>query len=89
MNVSCKLDSRSPISPFAFRTHSHSLGVFESGYFKNASGWEKIGTGNPQLPEVFYPAEKNLIINPGDTVAVQCIFNSTTRDQITMIGYYN
>ena len=39
---------------------------------KNRSEWDLIGKQDPQLPQMFYPVEKEMEIKQGDTVAARC-----------------
>lgn len=49
----CMMKEPMTIHPFAFRTHTHKLGIVVSGYRIDANDqWHLIGKGNPQLPQV-------------------------------------
>ena len=70
--------------PFAFRTHAHKLGLVNSGYRVRGEGneqeWTEIGRRSPQLPQMFYPANKGVTIKQGDYVAAACtMFNPQSR----------
>ena len=48
--------------------------------------WTEIGRRSPQLPQMFYPTEKDVTIKQGDYVAAVCtMFNF--RSRIVQIGY--
>ncbi|KAI2808094.1 hypothetical protein BLOT_006036 [Blomia tropicalis] len=72
--AACPNDEPIEIYPFAFRTHTHKLGLVVSGYLidGNTEKWELIGKGDPQKPQMFYPINKSLKINQGDWVAARC-----------------
>ena len=40
--------------PFAYRTHTHSLGVRVSAWRERDGGWTLLGSGNPRKPQMFY-----------------------------------
>lgn len=47
--MNCPLQTPAPIHPFAYRVHSHKLGVVIAGYRMDQNGeFEQIGKGNPQ-----------------------------------------
>ncbi|XP_023347961.1 peptidylglycine alpha-hydroxylating monooxygenase isoform X2 [Eurytemora carolleeae] len=86
MEAACTLRENLEIHPFAFRTHTHSLGRVVSGW-KVGKGmeWTLIGKKDPQLPQMFYPVENTLTLNKGDTVAARCTMVSY-RSRITWVG---
>ncbi|XP_017163382.1 peptidyl-glycine alpha-amidating monooxygenase B isoform X2 [Poecilia reticulata] len=84
-DVACDYDSY-PIYPFAFRTHTHSLGKVVSGYRIRDGKWSLIGRQSPQLPQAFYPANKEVTVRYGDTVAARCVFSGEGRISKTYIG---
>ncbi|XP_053729622.1 peptidyl-glycine alpha-amidating monooxygenase isoform X3 [Synchiropus splendidus] len=84
-DVACDYSS-DPIYPFAFRTHTHRLGKVVSGYRIRDGKWTLIGRQSPQLPQAFYPANKDATIKNGDTVAARCVFTGEGRTTITKIG---
>lgn len=48
--------------------------------------WTEIGRRSPQLPQMFYPTQKDVTIKQGDYVAAVCtMFN--TRSHVVRIGY--
>ncbi|KAK2818768.1 hypothetical protein Q5P01_024329 [Channa striata] len=75
-----------PIYPFAFRTHTHHLGKVVSGYRIRDGKWTLIGRQSPQLPQAFYPANKEVNVNYGDTIAARCVFTGEGRTSKTYIG---
>lgn len=88
--TACPNDEPIEIYPFAFRTHTHKLGLVVSGYRieKSTNQWEMIGKGDPQKPQMFYPVKKNIPIKQGDWVAARCtMYNYQEHDvQIGMTG---
>ncbi|XP_040915603.1 peptidyl-glycine alpha-amidating monooxygenase isoform X2 [Toxotes jaculatrix] len=75
-----------PIYPFAFRTHTHHLGKVVSGYRIRDGKWSLIGRQSPQLPQAFYPANKEVNVKYGDTIAARCVFTGEGRTSKTYIG---
>ncbi|XP_076613674.1 peptidyl-glycine alpha-amidating monooxygenase A isoform X2 [Chaetodon auriga] len=75
-----------PIYPFAFRTHTHRLGKVVSGYRIRDGKWSLIGRQSPQLPQAFYPANTEVTVKYGDTIAARCVFSGEGRHSKTYIG---
>uniref|UniRef100_A0A915HG78 Peptidylglycine monooxygenase n=1 Tax=Romanomermis culicivorax TaxID=13658 RepID=A0A915HG78_ROMCU len=88
INISCKYEGKAVVHPFAYRTHAHSLGRIISAFKYKDDKWTKIGKGNPQWPQRFYPVDKPVEILNGDTLAAQCIYNSVGRKTETNIGSF-
>ncbi|XP_045609532.1 peptidylglycine alpha-hydroxylating monooxygenase isoform X2 [Procambarus clarkii] len=92
METACTINEDKVIHPFAFRTHTHALGRVVSGYKVTRKGyadeWELIGKKDPQLPQMFYPVAKDLVLRKGDTVAARCTMESK-RDRTTRVGPFN
>ncbi|XP_060890201.1 peptidyl-glycine alpha-amidating monooxygenase isoform X2 [Labrus mixtus] len=84
-DVACDYTSY-PIYPFAFRTHTHKLGQVVSGYRIRDGKWTLIGRQSPQLPQAFYPANRDVSVKYGDTVAARCVFTGEGRTSKTYIG---
>ncbi|XP_008299984.1 peptidyl-glycine alpha-amidating monooxygenase isoform X2 [Stegastes partitus] len=84
-DIACDYSSY-PIYPFAFRTHTHRLGKVVSGYRIRDGKWSLIGRQSPQLPQAFYPANKDVDVKYGDTVAARCMFTGEGRTSKTYIG---
>lgn len=84
-DVACEYENY-PIYPFAFRTHTHRLGKVVSGYRIRDGKWSLIGRQSPQLPQAFYPANKEVTIRYGDTIAARCVFTGEGRTSKTYIG---
>jgi len=87
--VACKIKQDIVMHPFAFRTHAHKLGLVNSGYRVRGNDddqeWTEIGRRSPQLPQMFYPTEKDVTIKQGDYVAALCtMYNS--RSSVVRIG---
>ena len=48
-----EIDPEFPILPFAFLTHTHSLGSYSGGWvIKNATDWNLIGEADPQVKKI-------------------------------------
>uniref|UniRef100_A0A8C6S9X4 Peptidylglycine alpha-amidating monooxygenase n=1 Tax=Neogobius melanostomus TaxID=47308 RepID=A0A8C6S9X4_9GOBI len=75
-----------PLYPFAFRTHTHHLGKVVSGYRVRDGKWTLIGRQSPQLPQAFYPANKDVDVKYGDTLAARCVFTGEGKTSKTYIG---
>uniref|UniRef100_A0A672HDW6 Peptidylglycine alpha-amidating monooxygenase n=1 Tax=Salarias fasciatus TaxID=181472 RepID=A0A672HDW6_SALFA len=84
-DIACDYAS-SPMYPFAFRTHTHRLGKVVSGYRVRDGKWSLIGRQSPQLPQAFYPATKDVVVESGDTLAARCVFTGEGRTSETRIG---
>jgi hypothetical protein len=53
MESACAIDEPVKIHPFAFRTHTHKLGLAVAGYRITPDGkWDLVGKHNPQKPQV-------------------------------------
>ncbi|XP_066903999.1 peptidylglycine alpha-hydroxylating monooxygenase isoform X1 [Halyomorpha halys] len=93
METSCRINEDKVLHPFAFRTHTHSLGKVVSGYrVRNITGkndWTLIGKKDPLLPEMFYPVvDPNITIKKGDLLAARCTMKSD-RSFVTSVGAKN
>ncbi|TNM92459.1 hypothetical protein fugu_019471 [Takifugu bimaculatus] len=84
-DVACDYTSF-PIYPFAFRTHTHHLGKVVTGYRVRNGEWTLIGRQSPQLPQAFYPTNKDVNVKYGDTVAARCMFTGENMTTATSIG---
>ena len=78
MEVACELRFSSlPLHPFAFRVHTHALGVAVSGWRvrrgkNNDDLWTLLGKEDPQLPQMFYPVQDyGVELKEGDTLAAR------------------
>lgn len=92
METACQIKENKLIHPFAFRTHTHSLGLLVSGYVvrheENGDVWQLIGKRNPQLPQMFYPVANKSPIGKGDVLAARCTMNNT-HEHVVNIGATN
>ncbi|XP_011643790.1 peptidylglycine alpha-hydroxylating monooxygenase [Pogonomyrmex barbatus] len=89
MESSCRIKENKIIYPFAYRTHTHSLGKVVSGYVvKPNNEWIELGKRDPLTPQMFYPITHNVTITYGDRLAARCTMKST-RDRKTYIGGTN
>lgn len=90
METACLIREDKVIHPFAFRTHTHELGVRVVGYrVRRKNGmlhWTMIGERDPMDPQMFYEVEKPLIIKKDDYVAAACKMDATKRDRVTRVG---
>ncbi|XP_067290139.1 peptidyl-glycine alpha-amidating monooxygenase B isoform X2 [Pseudorasbora parva] len=84
-DIACTYKSL-PMHPFAFRTHTHSLGKVVSGYRVRNGQWTQIGLQSPLLPQAFYPATNTIDIKNGDILAARCMFTGEGRTTNTEIG---
>ncbi|XP_068609284.1 peptidyl-glycine alpha-amidating monooxygenase B [Brachionichthys hirsutus] len=84
-DIACDYKSY-PIYPFAFRTHTHSLGKVVSGYRIRDGKWTLIGRQSPQLPQAFYPVDKDMSVKYNDILAARCMFTGDGRTSKTYIG---
>ena len=50
--TSCAVEDKREVHPFAFRTHTHSMGRVVSGWRVRGEEWTLIGKKDPQLPQV-------------------------------------
>lgn len=93
METACEIDEHKTLHPFAYRTHTHSLGKVVSGYRVRADErgeyqWTLLGKRNPLTPQMFYPVENTDPIEYGDYLAARCTMKST-RNRITEVGATN
>uniref|UniRef100_A0A8C1AYX6 Peptidylglycine alpha-amidating monooxygenase n=2 Tax=Cyprinus carpio TaxID=7962 RepID=A0A8C1AYX6_CYPCA len=84
-DIACTYPS-SPMYPFAFRTHTHSLGKVVSGYRVRNGQWTQIGRQSPLLPQAFYPVTNTIDVRNGDILAARCVFTGEGRTTVTQIG---
>jgi len=77
--TACTVEDAREIHPFAFRTHTHSLGQVVSGWKvsnatkPNEMEWDMIGKKSPKEPQMFYPiADPELTFTKGDILAARC-----------------
>ncbi|EZA57297.1 Peptidylglycine alpha-hydroxylating monooxygenase [Ooceraea biroi] len=89
MESACRIMENKTIHPFAYRTHTHSLGKVVSGYvIKPNDEWIELGKRDPLTPQMFYPVTHRVPITYGDTLAARCTMKNT-RDRVTYIGKTN
>ena len=95
--TACQMNDDREIHPFAFRTHTHSLGKVVSGWrVQNMSHWDLIGKRDPQKPQMFYPvADEKVTLKPGDVVAARCtmvnisIYSCNINSMIILLCFIN
>ncbi|XP_044740920.1 peptidylglycine alpha-hydroxylating monooxygenase [Chrysoperla carnea] len=90
MEAVCTLTENKTIHPFAYRTHTHSLGRVVAGYRvrEDENGidqWTLLGKRDPLTPQMFYPVVDTDPIRKGDKLASRCTMVSA-RTTITHIG---
>jgi peptidylamidoglycolate lyase len=75
--------SKAPLQVFAARAHAHNFGHIISGYkyIPKLKNFELIAKGNPQFPQAFYPRSRTYTINPGDTLAIRCVYSNKLKDR--------
>ncbi|XP_014479768.1 PREDICTED: peptidylglycine alpha-hydroxylating monooxygenase [Dinoponera quadriceps] len=89
MESSCLITENKTIYPFAYRTHTHSLGKVVSGYVvKPNDEWIELGKRDPLTPQMFYPVTNRVPVTYGDILAARCTMEST-RDRFTVVGETN
>ena len=62
MESACEINEKKTIYPFAYRTHTHSLGKVVSGYRVRSDEngedqWTLLGKRDPLTPQMFYPVK--------------------------------
>merc|ERR1711879_582552 len=72
--TACSVDDARTIHPFAFRTHTHSLGMVVSGWkVTEGKNWDLIGKKSPKDPQMFYPIkDSSMTLTHGDILAARC-----------------
>lgn len=85
METACQINEDKKIYPFAYRTHTHSLGKVVSGYRVRDQHWTMLGKRDPLTPQMFYPVNSTEPIVKGDILAARCTMLST-RMRTTYIG---
>lgn len=90
METACEITEKKTIHPFAYRTHTHSLGRVVSGYRVRTDDngddqWTLLGKRDPMTPQMFYPVANTDPIKFGDRVAARCTMVSN-RKRVTKIG---
>ncbi|XP_017774183.1 PREDICTED: peptidylglycine alpha-hydroxylating monooxygenase [Nicrophorus vespilloides] len=93
MESNCVINEHKTIYPFAYRTHTHSLGKVVSGYQvkRDKFGydeWVLLGKRDPMTPQMFYPTFSKAPIKYGDVLAGRCTMESH-RDRDTFVGPTN
>ena len=80
--------------PFAYRTHTHKLGLVNTGYVvktnpsnPNDETWTELGRRSPQLPQMFFPVQDadKITVNKGDVLAARCTMRNT-KDHTVYVG---
>lgn len=94
MDVECQVTENKTLYPFAYRTHTHSLGRIVSGYrvTRDDTGldhWHLLGKRDPLTPQMFYPIFDKTPIKYGDKIAARCVMDSEERDRYTEVGPTN
>lgn len=92
MDSACRMREQKTIHPFAYRTHTHSLGKLVAGYRVRRVGgedgkqeWVQLGKRDPLTPQMFYPIENTEPIVYGDILAARCTMESH-RNRVTVTG---
>lgn len=91
MEVVCDINEKKTMYPFAYRTHTHSLGKVVSGYRVRTNPetgedrWTLLGKRDPMTPQMFYPILNSEPIKQHDRLAARCTMESH-RTRITRIG---
>ena len=74
---------------FAYRTHTHKHGTVVTGYLYREQNIQEIARHDPQEPQMFYPMEKEVVVDNGDILAARCTFNTTLENKPVYIGIWN
>lgn len=84
---SCCYQGFEPLTPFAVRVHTHSMGraVFMTRPHANGSGLDVLANGDPQMPQGFNPTPKSTLY-PGDRLTVTCDFDSSNMTRAVQAG---
>ncbi|MFH4975419.1 hypothetical protein AB6A40_002128 [Gnathostoma spinigerum] len=85
-NMSCIYRGDAELHPFAFRTHTHSMGRVVSAFYKNNGNWTMIGKRNPQWPQLFQPVGRHLTIRKNDLMAATCVYDSSQQTRTISMG---
>lgn len=90
MEAACEIKEDKTVYPFAYRTHTHSLGKVVAGYKvrrgeNGIDNWIQLGKRDPLTPQMFYPIENNGTIVKGDYIAARCTMKSN-RTRTTYVG---
>ncbi|KAL5252901.1 hypothetical protein ACHWQZ_G015610 [Mnemiopsis leidyi] len=85
-DTTCKYNEELEITPFAYRTHTHGLGVRVSAWREREGTWTLLGSGDPRKPQMFYLIKGDSHpVRKDDIVHARCEFVSH-RDTTTRIG---
>ncbi|KAJ8947140.1 hypothetical protein NQ318_002501 [Aromia moschata] len=94
METACAIEEDKMIYPFAYRTHTHSLGRVVSGYSisrdrRGQDHWRLLGKRDPLTAQMFYPVFDRAPIIKGDRLAARCTMDSRERNRPTQVGPTN
>lgn len=85
-DTTCEYNDEEDMTPFAFRTHTHKLGVRVSAWRERDGDWTLLGTGDPQKPQMFYlMGEDKHVIKTGDKLHARCVYVNE-HDTKVLIG---
>lgn len=71
------------IHPFAFRTHTHTLGRVVSGYRVRNGQWTEIGRHDPRKPQMFYNVTtRGITVKEGDILAARCTMENNKNHTV-------
>lgn len=82
MESACEITEKKTIYPFAYRTHTHSLGKVVSGYRVRSDEngddqWTLLGKRDPLTPQMFYPVKNT---------STSCIFQKLSIYNLKFSG---
>lgn len=85
--AACEMNEDKVLHPFAYRTHTHKLGLVNSGYVVKHDGedWTEIGRRSPQLPQMFFPVSNKVSVRKGDVLVGRCTMKNFV-DRAVRIG---
>ncbi|GFR52234.1 hypothetical protein Agub_g14767 [Astrephomene gubernaculifera] len=84
---SCCFKSHQPLTMFAVRVHTHTMGrqVYMTRRAWNGTVGEVLISRDPQLPQSFVPTPRHTLA-PGDRLTVTCDFDSSDKTAVVEAG---
>ena len=87
VDVFCKLQGmRRPKVFFAVGPHTHKHGTLVTGYLYRNEQLKEIARHDPQMPQRFYPMERELAVDNNDYIGARCTFNTTSENRTIYFG---
>jgi len=85
-DMTCTYRDDITLFPFAFRTHTHTLGARVTAWRERGNEWTVLGSGDPQEPQMFYKMQHLNPVKKHDVLHARCVFNSTNIHKTTYMG---